>query len=203
MQGMQGRSGVCKSKLTLLWTDKSAAELVEFAVVIPLLSMVLFGMFWFGRAFNIYETMVRAAREGAVYGTRPHCALCGGGGALGQFPVTDDVVNLKVLPSLNAAHITMNDLAPIRQPNLPNCFKGQNLAACPVPNNGLVAPCEPYQGKIYVCRCVDMNPQGTVPGQACGVAVSMAYPWKFTLPFSSIGNQIFIIPASSVERQEF
>ena len=186
-----------------LWNDKSAAELVEFAVVAPLLFMVLFGMWWFGRAFNINETMVRAAREGAAYGARPHCALCGGGGALGQFPVTDDVVNNKVLPSLAADHIAISDLALIRQPRLPNCFKGINLAACPVANNGNVAPCEPYQGKIYVCRCVDMDPQGTVPGQACGVAVAMGYPWRFPLPFSGISNQLFIINASVVERQEF
>ena len=183
--------------------EEKGAELVEFAVVLPLLMMVLFGMYWFARSFNIWETMTRAAREGAAYGARPHCALCGGGGALGQFPQTDTVINQAVLPSLNADHIKISDLAIIQQPRLPNCFKGQNTSACPVNFSGNVAPCEPYQGKIYVCRCVDMDPQGTVPGQACGVAVSMAYPWKWTLPFSGISNVLFTIPASSVQRQEY
>ncbi|MGH3628362.1 MAG: TadE family protein, partial [Sciscionella sp.] len=45
----------------------SGAELLEFAFVIPLLLMLLVGIFWIGRAYNIYENITRAAREGARY----------------------------------------------------------------------------------------------------------------------------------------
>ena len=44
--------------------DKGA-ELVEFALVFPLLLLVLFGIMDFGLLFQRYETVTNAAREGA------------------------------------------------------------------------------------------------------------------------------------------
>ena len=41
------------------------AELVEMAFALPILLTLLLGIIWFARAYNIYETMTRAAREGA------------------------------------------------------------------------------------------------------------------------------------------
>ena len=40
------------------------AEVVEFALVVPLLIMLLFGMVGFGHAFMTYHAMAAAAREG-------------------------------------------------------------------------------------------------------------------------------------------
>src|SRR5437868_15189560 len=56
---------------------EKGAEIVEFAAVVPLLFMLLFAIFWGARVFNIYQTMTRAAREGARYAAAPTCALCG------------------------------------------------------------------------------------------------------------------------------
>ena len=53
------------------------AELVEAAFVLPLLLTLLIGVFWAGRAYNIYETITRAAREGARVAVAPTCATCG------------------------------------------------------------------------------------------------------------------------------
>lgn len=53
------------------------AELVEAAFVLPLLLMLLIGVFWAARAYNIYETITRAAREGARVAVAPTCAQCG------------------------------------------------------------------------------------------------------------------------------
>lgn len=47
------------------------AELVEFALVVPLLLMLLLGIVWMGRAYNVYVTITRAAREGARYAVLP------------------------------------------------------------------------------------------------------------------------------------
>ena len=44
------------------------AEIAEAAVVLPLLFMMLFGIYWFGRAYNIYATINHAAREGGIVG---------------------------------------------------------------------------------------------------------------------------------------
>lgn len=53
------------------------AELVEAAFVLPLLLTLLIGIFWAARAYNIYETITRAAREGARVAVVPTCASCG------------------------------------------------------------------------------------------------------------------------------
>ncbi len=62
------------------------AELVETAFVLPLLLMLLIGVFWAARAYNIYETITRAAREGARVAVAPTCATCGN-----SFPATTAV----------------------------------------------------------------------------------------------------------------
>src|SRR5690348_11633937 len=56
---------------------ESAVELFEFALVVPLLFTMLLGIFWIGRAYNVYETITRAAREGARYAVLPSSAGSG------------------------------------------------------------------------------------------------------------------------------
>ncbi len=57
--------------------EECGAELVEFAIVLVALLMLLIGIIWIGRAYNIYETMTRAAREGARVLVLTNCATCG------------------------------------------------------------------------------------------------------------------------------
>lgn len=57
--------------------DDSGAELFEFAIVVPLLLMILLGIIWIGRAYNIYETITRASREGARYAVLPNSVADG------------------------------------------------------------------------------------------------------------------------------
>ena len=40
-------------------------EIAEAALVLPIVFMVMLGIFWFGQAFRIYGTITHAAREGA------------------------------------------------------------------------------------------------------------------------------------------
>ena len=63
--------------LSRAWKETQAAELVEMAFVVPLLLTLLIGIFWAGRAYNIYETITRAAREGARVAVANSCAACG------------------------------------------------------------------------------------------------------------------------------
>jgi Flp pilus assembly protein TadG len=57
--------------------EEDGSEIVEVAAVIPLFLLLLIGIFWFGRAYNIYETINRAALEGARVAAAPTCAECG------------------------------------------------------------------------------------------------------------------------------
>jgi hypothetical protein len=52
-------------------------ELVEFAIVVPLLVTLLLGIVWMGRAYNVYQTITRAAREGARYAVLPNSVADG------------------------------------------------------------------------------------------------------------------------------
>ena len=58
-------------------TGDSGAELLEFAVVVPILLMLLLGIVWIGRAYNVYATITRAAREGARYAALPNSVSAG------------------------------------------------------------------------------------------------------------------------------
>jgi Flp pilus assembly protein TadG len=45
--------------------DDSGAAMVEFALILPILAMLLMGIIEFGRAYNMQITLQAAAREGA------------------------------------------------------------------------------------------------------------------------------------------
>jgi hypothetical protein len=47
------------------WSGESGAELIEFALVLPLLLLVMLGIIDFGFLFQRYEVLTNAAREGA------------------------------------------------------------------------------------------------------------------------------------------
>ena len=81
--------------------------MAELALVMPLLFMLLFGIMWFGRAFEIYSTVNRAAQAAAAGAAIPTCA----GTCLNTF--NTDPVSLKatfVDPILIAAHLDPNQV---------------------------------------------------------------------------------------------
>src|SRR5215469_5104447 len=62
--------------LTLLVRDTNASQIAEAAFVLPLMFMMLLGIFWFGQAFSMYGAITRAAQEGARAGAAPACSTC-------------------------------------------------------------------------------------------------------------------------------
>src|SRR5437764_3003137 len=71
-------SRICENFRRLL-TESRGAEIAEAAAVLPLMFMVLLGIFWFGQAFSIYGTITRAAQEGARAAAAPACTTCASG----------------------------------------------------------------------------------------------------------------------------
>jgi Flp pilus assembly protein TadG len=51
--------------------DDEGQNLAEFAILLPLLLFVLIGVFEFGRAWNVYQVVVNAAREGGRVAALP------------------------------------------------------------------------------------------------------------------------------------
>ncbi len=154
------------------WADERAQELVEAALVLPILLTFLLGIFWIGRAFNVYETITRAAREGARYAVLPSCASCGNtyvdtystaGSCLGN---PTNVFSNYVSPALSASNL------------------------------------DPTKVKNYCQEALVLNPNTSSSVQQCGVAISFKYPVTLTIPFTPLNATTINIPTQVQMRME-
>jgi len=103
-------------------SSEKGAELVETSLVILLFILLVLGVFQFGRALNVYQTITNAAREGARFAVAPQR-----GGSV-SYPSTDEVRTV-IVNFLNSANLS--DPGSVRLQILTN----QSL--------GGVAPCNP------------------------------------------------------------
>jgi Flp pilus assembly protein TadG len=58
-------------KLARRWSCDRGSELIEFAIVAPILILLAAGIFEFGMMFRTFEAVTNAAREGARVGVLP------------------------------------------------------------------------------------------------------------------------------------
>jgi Flp pilus assembly protein TadG len=95
-----------------LLRDTEAAALVEFAVALPLLVVLVVGIFDFGGAFNLKQELNNAMREGARYGaSEPTNDQLNGG-----TPPSVDAVRYLVASYLLAARLNDCGLATMSPP---------------------------------------------------------------------------------------
>jgi Flp pilus assembly protein TadG len=97
---------VLLSKSRTIFRDSQGSQVAELALVVPILLMVFMGILWFGRAFNIYTTLNRAARDGAQAAAAHTCASCGNAPAV-DADVQTNVIN----PIIIAAHLDPSQCA--------------------------------------------------------------------------------------------
>lgn len=170
--------------------DTRGAEIAEAAAVLPLMFMVLLGIYWFGQAFSIYGAITRATQEGARAGSIPYCATCTGG-SLNQYEtdaataVQNALLASKLNPTLAAY--------PSPQPSLLNCDQTQT---------GPVGCASAASANVCIQAPIQLTNSGLGATGLCGMSVSMRYPFKFWLPFTSVNNQTIWISASSRVRWE-
>lgn len=177
-----------RSILRRLAAETRGAEIAEAAAVLPLMFMVLLGIFWFGQAFSIYGAITRAAQEGARAGAFPHCATCG----------PDSLPGF----ATKAVNATQNALIASKlDPNLTRIS----------PTQAVYGPCVTSFGVSPGCAsglkiCVQVPIQLTSPSsgatQVCGMSVSFQYPFQFWLPFTSLNKQKIWLTASARVRME-
>ncbi|SRR5581483_2555547 len=165
--------------------ESSGAEIAEAAAVLPLMFMVLLGIFWFGQAFSLYGAITRAAQEGARAGSAPGCTTCGGAATNTTYAAT---ASAAVNQSLVASKLDPTLAQSSTYPAYTSCA-GSVMLNCG--NTGAACIQLPVQ--------LLTNTQG---GGDCGVAVYFQYPFKFWLPFTSINNQRIMLTASATARME-
>src|ERR1700756_2519889 len=107
-----------------LATGTRGSEIAEAAAVLPLMFMILLGIFWFGQAFSIYGTITRAAQDGARAGVAPYCTTCNPG----TTSQNQNAFNA-VQASMSAAKLDVTKAAyPSPVPALNSCGSGASVA---------------------------------------------------------------------------
>jgi Flp pilus assembly protein TadG len=174
-----------------LAADTHGAEIAEAAAVLPLMFMILLGIFWFGQAFNLYGAITRAAQEGARAGAAPVCTTCA---VPNGFRASVNAANA-VQAALVASKLDPN-LAqfPVTPPALNSCIVGQvGNTAC----DGSASSKVCVQTPVQLTSTVISGAAGV-----CGISVSFQYPFQFHLPFTSLNNQLILLNASARVRME-
>jgi Flp pilus assembly protein TadG len=173
--------------LKRLATDSGGSEIAEAAAVLPVMFMVLLGIFWFGQAFRLYGTITRAAQDGARAGAAPYCTTCAAGPSSGTNAV--NAVN----SALIASNLDPSSIPVITPPVFNACVQGGNTGCTPIAGSN-----------VCVQSPVQLYNTTVTPGGAgvCGVAVTFQYPYRFWLPFTSVNNQQIMLTASARVRIE-
>jgi Flp pilus assembly protein TadG len=163
-------------RLKKIATATTGSEIAEAALVLPIFFLVLLGIYWFGRAFNIYATINHAAREGARLAVAQTCATCG---ATPNIQATPDQIAAQVKQALQASSL---------DPNLVQNLGGTRTACGGVGNNTCQTPTT--APNICVFYNVQLTTLQTSEGApACGISVEFQYPYQFALPFTSLNMQ--------------
>jgi Flp pilus assembly protein TadG len=170
-----------------LAAETRGAEIAEAAAVLPLMFMMLLGIFWFGQAFSIYGAITRAAQEGARAGALPYCATCAGTDTLGQYAI--NATNATTTALLASKLDPTQALPPVTAPGYASCTQRGQATCAPGLNFCVQAP--------VLLTTINSGSTGV-----CGMAVSFRYPFQFWLPFTSLNQQKIWLAASARVRME-
>jgi Flp pilus assembly protein TadG len=162
------------------------AEVAEAAAVLPIVFMLLLGIFWFGQAFSIYGTITHAARQGARAAIAPTCATCAAGNTPSQNAYT------AVQNALTIAKLDPNRLSwPATPPNVVSCS-----------DSAVSVPCDANPANVCVQESIQLSNTGSGGVGPCGIAVSFQYPYQFWLPFTTLNMQKIQLQAEASMRTE-
>lgn len=179
----------CLESLRLASHDDAGQEIVEAALVLPILFLILLAIFWFGRAFNISSTLDRAARAGVNTASRRSCATCGN-----AFQ-TDSQVVAQITAVLNADHLQIGSVQAYSPAfactalTPPSCTTVQNVQIC---------RSVPLTCGSAACQTPTPADCGTNP--RLGVRVSFAYQTSSALNIAKIPP--IVIHASAQSQAE-
>jgi len=96
-------------------SGEKGAEMVEFALVFAALMALMLGIVVFARAYNVYETITRAAREGARMAALPTSVYDGNsfvdGSTSGVTQATNSqIFSQYIAPALSASSLNPNNV---------------------------------------------------------------------------------------------
>ena len=188
------------------WRTEGSA-IAEFAMVLPVLAMMFFAVFWFGQAFRIYTTINHAAREGARAAVAQPCTTCATGNdpAQNAYNAVQTALNAANLNPANLQQPTNRPgLCPCGNPNAHPCNSGPGQVACASSQSKICVQGANQVGGTGPTVETDVNLSSGVYGGTgvCGISVSFQYPYKFTLPGTTLNMTTVNLPAQAELRSE-
>jgi Flp pilus assembly protein TadG len=140
-------------------SDVRGSELFEFAMVLPVLAMLLIGAVWIGRAMMVYQALGRAARDGARAALATTCASCG------NARTSNSDVTTIVTKDLKAASLDTSSLTPptvkrnqVLDPGVPAKYQDSGVTVTVTYPVKLYIPFTPWNGtKITLSSTVSMR----------------------------------------------
>ena len=178
-----------RSTLHRLGVEVRGAEIAEAAAVLPLMFMMLLGIFWFGQAFSIYGAITRAAQEGARAGAAPYCTTCDKN-ALANYAL--NAVNATQAALIASKLDPTQARYPLPNPDLYDCLSTLTKKQCSAGGSSNLC----VQAPVVLATITSGSPG------VCGISVSFQYPFQFWLPFTSLNKQRIWMTASARVRME-
>ena len=164
-----------------------ASQVAEAALVLPLAFMMLLGIYWFGRAFNIYATINHATQEGVRAGVAQTCATCN---------------NQHLTAAQGAAIITQAMQVSSVDPGQIQAWGTTTPTFCTA-TGSLSGICTVDATKITMCNYVQLSSPTAAGPPVCGVTASFQYPYQFWLPFTSLNNQQIMLTVNVQMKGEY
>lgn len=175
-----------KSNRILLSRDVGS-QIAEAALVLPLAFMMLLGIYWFGRAFNIYATINHAAQLGVRAGVAQTCATCG------NFYIFPSQGATLITNVMRASHVDPTQIQ-VYAPPLSFCTGWTRATACADAS---------ANNNITMCNYVQISPPASPGPQVCGVVASFQYPYQSWLPFTSLNMQQIMLKVDVQMKGEY
>jgi Flp pilus assembly protein TadG len=163
---------------------ESGQQIAEAALVLPILFLILLGIFWFGRAFNMASSVERAAKH-AMEAFHQTCATCGN-----TAPTNAQIV-ARVNAALQDDHLAVANVTSYSLP-----FTCQ---ATPAPTCTTLSGVEICTGVPLTCGTVNCQS----PPVACGAdaelnGVRISFGYRFTSPLPIANLQAITLHASAL-----
>jgi len=166
---------------------ESGQQIAEAALVLPILFLILLGIFWFGRAFNMASTVERAAKH-AIEAFHQTCASCG----------NTTPTNAQIVARVNAAlHDDHLAVANVTNYSPPFACQPTLAPACTTLNGVEICTGAPLTCGTATCQ---------TPPVACGtdpeLGVRVSFGYRFTSPLPIANLQAITLHASALSPSE-
>jgi Flp pilus assembly protein TadG len=170
-------------------TDRSrqgGAHIAEAAFVLPILFLILMGIFWFALAFNVSTTVERAAKQGMMVAARPTCATCGNASS-------NSAAVSAIQSTLVADHLEPGNIVSYA----PGFVCTGGGTGCSTTSNVQICTTAPLNCGNASCQD---PPAACGSGVTRGVRVSFAYRYRSPVPLG--GWSAITIPATAQAPRE-